>query len=181
MNLKTFCTGLALSGLGVLCLGTQADAYSFTFLGTTDAGNGKTDYRFGFVTAANEVIKAGQSLIASGFEDISSLSFAEPVNGAGTLYADSVFAIIGGGISNGNKSATFTTKSDISSSNGVIRYQSFVVTAMGVPTGQVDVTFDGNNIGAVAVPEPLTLLGAITAVGFGAAFKRRSLKSVSVA
>lgn len=180
MNLKTFCTGLALSVLGVLCLGTQADAYSFTFLGTTDAGNGKTDYRFGFVTAANEVIKAGQSLIASGFEDISSLSFADPVNGAGTLYADSVFAIIGGGISNGNKSATFTTKSDISSSNGVIRYQSFVVTAMGVPTGQVDVTFDGNNIGAVAVPEPLTLLGAITAVGFGAAFKRRSLKSVSV-
>jgi hypothetical protein len=178
MNLKTFCTGLALSGLGVLCLGTQADAYSFTFFGSTNAGSGQTNYKFGFVTAANEVIKAGQSLVVSGFEDISSLSFADPVNGAGTLYADSVFRIIGNGISNGDTTATFTTKSDISSSNGVIRYQSFVVTAMDVPTGQVNVIFDGNNLGAVAVPEPLTLLGAITAVGFGAAFKRRSLKSV---
>jgi hypothetical protein len=177
MNLKTFCTGLALSGLGVLCLGTQADAYSFTFLGTTNAAGGQTNYNFGFVTAANEVISAGQSLIVSGFEDISSLSFADPVNGAGTLYADSVFNIIGGGISNGDTTATFTTKSAISSSDGVIRYQSFVVTAMNVPTGEVNVIFDGNNLGAVAVPEPLTLLGAITAAGFGAAFKRRSLKS----
>ncbi|MFM7574787.1 MAG: PEP-CTERM sorting domain-containing protein [Snowella sp.] len=108
------------------------------------------------------------------------MSFSDPVNGAGTLYADSVFQIIGSGISNGSKTATFTTKSGISDSNGVIRYQSFVVTAIGVPTNQIEVTFDGNNIGPVAVPEPLTLLGAITAVGFGAAFKRRSLKSVSV-
>jgi len=178
MNLKTFCIGLALSGLGVLCLGTKADAYSFTFLGGTTNGSGsQTDYKFGFATAANEVIKAGQSLVVSGFEDISSLSFADPVNGAGTLYANSVFEIIGSGISNGDKTATFTTKSDISSSDGVIRYQSFVVTAIDVPTGEVNVIFDGNNLGAVAVPEPLTLLGAITAAGFGAAFKRRSLKS----
>jgi hypothetical protein len=30
---------------------------------------------------------------------------------------------------------------------------------------------------SVAVPEPLTILGAIAAVGFGSAFKRRSNKS----
>ena len=30
---------------------------------------------------------------------------------------------------------------------------------------------------AAAVPEPLTILGAATAVGFGAAFKRRALKN----
>lgn len=29
------------------------------------------------------------------------------------------------------------------------------------------------NIGSAAVPEPLTILGAATAAGFGAAFKRR--------
>jgi hypothetical protein len=29
-----------------------------------------------------------------------------------------------------------------------------------------------------AVPEPLTILGAATAVGFGAAFKRRALKNI---
>jgi len=178
MDLKHFCIGLALSGLGVLSLGTQADAYSFTFFSSNSAGGGQTNYQFGFVTAANEVISAGQSLVVSGFEDVSSLSFADPVNGAGTLYADSVFKIIGSGISNGNTTATFTTKSDINSSNGAIRYQTFVVTAVDVPTGQVNVTFNGNNLGAVAVPEPLTLLGALTAVSFGAAFKRRSLKSV---
>ena len=178
MDLKHFCIGLTLSGLGVLSLGTQADAYSFTFFSSDSAGGGQTNYKFGFVTARNEVISAGKSLVVGGFEGVSSLSFADPVNGAGTLYADSVFEIIGTGISNGSTTATFTTKSDINSSNGAIRYQSFVVTAMDVPTGQVSVTFDGNNIGPVAVPEPLTLLGAFTAVSFGAAFKRRSLKSV---
>jgi Flp pilus assembly protein protease CpaA len=30
---------------------------------------------------------------------------------------------------------------------------------------------------AAAVPEPLTILGAATAMGFGAAFKRRALKN----
>ncbi|MFM7440714.1 MAG: PEP-CTERM sorting domain-containing protein [Snowella sp.] len=33
----------------------------------------------------------------------------------------------------------------------------------------------GWNVG-VAVPEPLTILGAMTAFGFGAAFKRRLVK-----
>jgi hypothetical protein len=33
------------------------------------------------------------------------------------------------------------------------------------------------NYSAAAVPEPLTILGAATAVGFGAAFKRRALKN----
>jgi hypothetical protein len=62
----------------------------------------------------------------------------------------------------------------------------------------VDVSFDGSRLGSniqqrsvtggtvlvtkytpdpVAVPEPLTILGAATAVGFGAAFKRRALKN----
>ena len=35
----------------------------------------------------------------------------------------------------------------------------------------------GGTITSVAVPEPLTILGAATAVGFGAAFKRRALKN----
>lgn len=35
----------------------------------------------------------------------------------------------------------------------------------------------GGTITRTAVPEPLTILGAATAVGFGAAFKRRTLKN----
>ena len=49
---------------------------------------------------------------------------------------------------------------------------------MDVPTGIVTPEFGGNPLNPVAVPEPLTVLGAITAAGFGAAFKRRSSKSV---
>ena len=39
----------------------------------------------------------------------------------------------------------------------------------------------GGTITSVAVPEPLTILGAATAVGFGAAFKRRALKNTKKA
>ena len=176
MNLKTFCTGLALSGLGVLSLGTQADAFSFSFLDSSNAGGGNTNYRFGFTAASNEVITAGQALIMEGFDSISSLSFATPVGGAGTLFSDSTFDIVG--ISNGGTTATFRTKSNISSVTGFVRYETFVVTAMDVPTGIVTPEFGGNPLNPVAVPEPLTVLGAITAAGFGAAFKRRSSKSV---
>ena len=57
MNLKTFSTGLALSALGVLSLATQADAYSFSFLGSAAAGGGQTNYQFGFTAAPGDTLK----------------------------------------------------------------------------------------------------------------------------
>ena len=179
MNLKTFSTGLALSALGVLSLATQADAYSFSFLGSAAAGGGQTNYQFGFTAAPGETIAAGQSLNVSGFEGITSISLTNPINNvAGTLFSNSVFEIIGNGISNGATTATFRTRANINSVTGYVRYETFTVTAMGVPTNEVIPDFGGTPFPPTAVPEPLTLLGALTAAGFGAAFKRRSSKSV---
>jgi hypothetical protein len=179
MKLKIFSTGLTLSALGVLSLATQADAYSFNFLGSAAASGGQTTYQFGFTVAPGEIIEPGQDLTVSGFESISSISFTNPINNvADILFADSVFEILANSISNAATTATFTTLANINSLTSFLSYETFTVTAMDVPTGEVNVTFNGNNLGATAVPEPLTLLGALTAAGFGAAFKRRSLKSV---
>jgi hypothetical protein len=179
MNLKTFSTGLALSALGVLSLATQADAFSFNFLGSAAAGGGQTTYQFGFTAAPGEVIAAGQGLTVGGFEGISSISLTDPVNNvASTLFSNSVFEIIGNGISNNATTANFRTLADISNFTGFVRYETFTVTATDVPTGEVIADFGGTPLPPTAVPEPLTLLGALTAAGFGAAFKRRSLKSV---
>jgi len=182
MNLKTFCIGLALSGLGVLSLGRQADAYSFNFLGSTASGS-STNYKFGFTASPGEVIAPGTSLTISGFQGISSLSFAVPVNNvAGTLFADSVFRVgsvsTPSGISNNGTTATFTSLSNINNIFGFVNYETFVISAIDVSTGEVNPDFGGNPLLPVAVPEPLTVLGALTAAGFGVAFKRRSLKSV---
>ena len=41
------------------------------------------------------------------------------------------------------------------------------------PFGEVGHTYDKNTHTVIAVPEPLTILGSLTAFGFGAAFKRK--------
>lgn len=60
------------------------------------------------------------------------------------------------------------------------RYLRFNINDTYGAVGFAEAQFDGNPVGAVpvgAVPEPLTILGALTAAGFGAGFKRRLNKT----
>jgi len=173
MNLKHLFVGVALAGVGLLSATTQANAFSFKFLGS-NANSSFTDYNFEFTADAFDVVNPNETLLITGFEGVQSASLQDPKNNvAGVLFARDAFNV--GSIT--ATSASFNTKSTLNSISGPVRFQTFVVTAVGVPTGIVDPSFPGAVLPPVAVPEPLTLLGAMSAAGFGAAFKRRFSKS----
>ena len=103
------------------------------------------------------------------------------INGAGTTYANSTFA--GATVLDGLKSVDNATSNDgnvtISFLGPVDQVYIDFTQASGSLSGSNPASH-GIGIGNMtyqAVPEPLTVLGAATAIAFGTAFKRRSAQS----
>ncbi|MEB3190366.1 MAG: PEP-CTERM sorting domain-containing protein [Snowella sp.] len=167
MNFKSLAFGLALAGASVLGATQSAQAYQFNFLGTSDAGGGLTNYDFEFVTEGpSDALAVGQQLLISGFEGVTGLA-TSPVtdNVAGVL--PSSFGFLTGGFT--STAATFVAQANVNLIPGNIRYQTFTVTAANTPGGIVTPFFPGptNPLNPTPVPEPLTIMGSLAALGFG--------------
>lgn len=178
MTFKSLALGLALAGASVLGVNQTAQAYQFNFLGSSDAGGGQTNFNFEFVTEGpSDVIATGQELIIDGFQGITSLE-TSPVtdNVAGVL--PSSFGFLTGGFT--NTAATFIAQANVNLFQGNVRYQTFTVTAASVPTNIVQPFFPGPNnpLAPTPVPEPLTIMGSLAALGFGVYGKKFGNKQV---
>ena len=172
MNLKHLSFGIALTGLGVVALTTQAQAYEFNFLGSNN-----NTYNFEFVTGGpNDGISQNDELIVTGFTGISGIELTDPINNvAGVVRASIAFTTT----SFTPDIAVFTANANVS---GILRdtpYQTFSITATGVPPNFVNANFRGNDISPTPVPEPLTILGTLAALGFGSRCQKEFAKKKS--
>ena len=172
MNLKNLSFGLVMTGLGVVVLTAQAQAYEFNFLGSNN-----NTYNFEFVTQGpNDSISENDELIITGFTGISDIKLALPINNvAGVVPAVIAFQTT----SYTSDTAVFTANANIS---GIIRntpYQTFSITATDVPSNFVSGNFGGNTLDPTPVPEPLTVLGTLAALGFGSRCQKEFAKKQS--
>ena len=181
MNLKNLSFGLALTGLGVLALTTQAQAYEFNFLGTSNGtsnlrSNNNT-YHFELVTnGPTDIIEKDDQLSVSGFEGISNIELTTYIdNVPGVLLASDSFETT----SHTSDNSVFTATANFAGITRDIRYQTFSITAANVPSGFVNATFRGNSMGPTPVPEPLTILGSLAALGFGSRCQKEFAKKKS--
>lgn len=190
MNFKKISLSLALTGLGVLAVSNQAQAYSFNFLNVKPvAGGGLFDYNFEFVTQGpSDPIAVGNQLIITGFKGATALS-TSPVtdNVAGVLESQQGF--LPGTITppppSDGTTATFTARANVNLVPGNVRYQTFTVRAADVPTGFVQAYFPdlGNRLTPTPVtpiPEPLTIMGSLAALGVASRCKKEFAKKQAV-
>jgi hypothetical protein len=77
----------------------------------------------------------------------------------------------------GNGTTTFVATGDLSDGTYSGRATNLSFGGSSFLSANAIVTYTYTEAPPAAVPEPLTILGAATAVGFGAAFKRRALKN----
>jgi hypothetical protein len=172
MTFKSLALGLALAGASVLGVNQAAQAYQFNFKNFVDVGGGLKDYNFEFVTQGpGDPIATGNQLIITGFEGVTGIRTSDVIdNVAGVLPASFGF---NAGFFN-STSATFDAQANVNLIPGNIRYQTFTVTAANTPGGQVQPYFPGINypLNPTPVPEPLTIMGSLAALGFGAYGKK---------
>ena len=172
MNLKNLSFGLVMTGLGVVVLTAQAQAYEFNFLGSNN-----NTYNFEFVTEGpDDDLVVDNELIITGFTGISDIQLTAPINNvAGVLPASIAFKTT----SFTPDTAVFTANANVS---GILRntpYQTFSITATGVPPNFVNANFRGNDLSPTPVPEPLTILGTLAALGFGSRCQKEFAKKKS--
>jgi len=169
MDLKNLSFGLALTGLGVLALTTQAQAYEFNFLGSNN-----DTYNFELVTdGPSDIIQKDDQLSISGFADVSDIQLTTYIDDVpGVLLASDSFQTT----SHTSNTALFTATANFAGISRTIRYQTFSITAAGVPAGFVIPTFRGNLMDPTPVPEPLTILGSLAALGFGSRCQKEFAK-----
>jgi hypothetical protein len=172
MNLKNLSFGLVMTGLVVVALTAQAQAYEFNFLGSNN-----NTYNFEFITEGpDDDLVVDNELIITGFTGISDIQLTAPINNvAGVLPASFAFKTT----SYTSDTAIFTAKANLS---GIVRntpYQTFSITAAGVPSNFVTADFGGNTLNPTPVPEPLTILGTLAALGFGSRCQKEFAKKQS--
>jgi len=178
MDLKNLSFGLALTGLGVLVLTTQAQAYEFNFLGssnnTYNLGSSNNTYHFEFVTdGPSDIIQKGDELSVSGFEGISDIKLTAYIDDVpGVLLASDSFKTT----SHTSGTSVFTATANFAGISSNIRYQTFSISAAAVPSGFVNPTFRGNPMAPTPVPEPLTIMGSLAALGFGSRCQKEFAK-----
>jgi hypothetical protein len=186
MNLKNLSLGLVLTSLGVMGLSIEADAYSFNYIGSSPASGGNTNFDFEFGVAPGQSISPSSNLLVSGFEGISGgrvlgTTIPNPDPNSVTIPAPFFFQ------SNGGTStiAFFSPTGSLNGSSGQLYFQTFQVTAASVPTGFVYANFGGAPPGQpgflapTPVPEPLTILGTLAALGFGSRCQKEFAKKQS--
>jgi hypothetical protein len=190
LNFKTVSLGLVVSGLGFLALTPDAQAYSFDFLGASPSG-GSIDWKFGFNSEGfDQSLGNDNRIVFGGFSGLKSAGFAAAMSSSTddtivvptSLVFQSVVnvdPVIG--------EVTYTALSNLNQINGNVKYQTFVVTADNVPTGFVKGDYQLPNGSSVLpngpqnipVPEPLTILGSLAALGFGAFGQKEYAKKQS--
>jgi hypothetical protein len=176
MDLKNLSFSLALTGLGIVTLTTQAQAYEFNFIGSSN-----NTYNFELVTEGpDDIIKENDELSISGFNGISEIKLTEYINDVpGVLRASDSFKTT----SYTPDTAVFTATANFAGISRPTRYQTFSITATGTPTGVpsgfVNATFRGNSLAPTPVPEPLTILGSLAALGFGSRCQKEFAKRKS--
>ncbi len=186
MNFKKLSLGLALTTLGIMGLSVEADAYSFKYVGSSAASGGNTNFNFEFGVAPGQAISPSSHLIVTGFEGISGgsvlgITTPNPDPDSVTIPAPFFFK------SNGGTSTTafFSPTGLLNGSSGQLYFQTFQVTAASVPTGFVQANFGGAPPGQpgfmdpTPVPEPLTILGSLAALGFGSRCQKEFAKKQS--
>ena len=190
INFKTVSLGLAVSGLGFFALATDAQAYSFDYLGSSASG-GSTAWKFGFNSEGfDQSLGNDNRIVFGGFSGLKSAGFAAALSSStddtivvpNTLVFQTVVNVdpsIG--------EVTYTALSNLNQINGNVKYQTFVVTADAVPTGFVLGDYQLPNGSSLLpngpqqspVPEPLTILGSLAALGFGAFGQKEYAKKQS--
>lgn len=164
-----------LAGGLALAFAPQAQAYQFNFLNARSVGN-TFNWNFEFVSeSAGDQVQNSDELRVEGFEGVTSASTTRPRNGSNILDAREGFAVTGFD----NTSATYNVAPDVNVNfPAPLRYQTFTVQATSVPTGVVQAFYNGQPLAPTVVPEPLTIVGSLAALGFGAygqrQFNRRS-------
>lgn len=173
MSIKNLSFGLVMTGLGVIALTTQAQAYEFNFLGSSN----NDTYNFELVTnGPNDIIQKDDQLSINGFTGISDIQLTTYTDDVpGVLLASDSFQTT----SHTSDTAVFTATANFAGISRATRYQTFSITAAGVPSNFVAANFGGNTLAPTPVPEPLTILGSLAALGFGSRCQKEFAKKKS--
>ncbi len=181
MNLKKLSLGLALAGLGVVTLIPKAEAFQFRYLNQAPNPEGGFDFNFELQSDSSgyygDYIYSGETLTVRGFQGISNAALTAPqTNQSGMISADTIFDP---DQTLWNKTrAEFTTDGSLYS-NRSFRLQTFTITATSVPLGFVNANFGGQPLSPTPVPEPLTILGSMAALGFASRCQKEFAKKQS--
>ena len=180
MNLKKFSLGLALAGLGVVTLIPKAEAFQFRYLNQAPNPEGGFDFNFELQSDSyGDYIYSGETLTVRGFQGISNAALTAPqTNQSGMISADTIFdpdQILW------NKTrAEFTTDGSFyPNPNRSFSLQTFTITAKDVPSGFVSANFGWRSLDPTPVPEPLTILGSLAALGFASRCQKEFAKKQS--
>lgn len=180
MNLKKLSLGLALAGLGVFTLISKAEAFQFRYLNQAPNPEGGFDFNFELQSDSyGDYIYSGETLTVRGFQGISNAALTAPqTNQSGMISADTIFDR---DQTLWNKTrAEFTTDGSFyPNPNRSFRLQTFTITATSVPSGFVNANFGGNSLDPTPVPEPLTILGSLAALGFASRCQKEFAKKQS--
>ena len=178
INFKKISLGLLLAGLSTVSLTPKAQAFQFSYLNQAANPGGGIDFNFEFQVDPGDTISSGQILSVRGFQQIRSAAMTDPqANQAGVVFADSIFDA-DQTLWNSSR-VQFTSNSGLSSPNRAFRLQSFTVTATGVDNDEVNANFGGQPLSPTPVPEPLTILGSLAALGFGSRCQKEFAKKQS--
>lgn len=186
MNLQNLFLGLTLTSIGVVGLSVEADAYSFRYVGSSAASGGDTNFNFEFGVAPGQSVSPSSNLVVSGFEGISGgrvLDVTTPNTAPNSITIPAPFFFRSSGGT--DTTAFFSPTGSLNGSSGQLYFQTFQVTATSVPTGFVQANFGGIPPGQpgfldpTPVPEPLTILGSLAALGFGSRCQKEFAKKQS--
>jgi hypothetical protein len=183
MNLKKLSLGLALAGLGVITLIPKAEAFQFRYLNQAPNPEGGFDFNFELKADSSyyygNYIYSGETLTVRGFQGISNAALTAPqTNQPGMISADAIFDP---DQTLWNKArAEFTTDASFyPNQNRSFSLQTFTITATSVPSGFVNANFGWRSFDPTPVPEPLTILGTLAALGFGSRCQKEFAKKQS--
>ena len=183
MNLKKLSLGLALAGLGVVTLIPKAEAIQFRYLNQAPNPEGGFDFNFELKADSSyyydNYIYSGETLTVRGFQGISNAALTAPqTNQSGMISADTIFDP---DQTLWNKTrAEFTTDGSFyPNPNRSFSLQTFTITAKDVPSGFVSANFGWRSLDPTPVPEPLTILGSLAALGFASRCQKEFAKKQS--
>ena len=179
MNFKKLSLGLTVAGLAFVTLTPKAQAFQFFYLNSSQSSTaGFFDFNFEFQADPGDTVLTNQSLVLRGFQQVQAASLTPPqANQAGVIYSDSTFDPTKTTFN--NTSATFTTIGEIIAQRRPVRFQTFTVTAASVDNNIINPDFGGNQLPPTPVPEPLTILGSMAALGFASRCQKEFAKKQS--
>jgi len=177
MNLKNLSLGLTLTGLAFVALTPKAQAFQFSYLNQVANPGGGFDFNFELQSNPFDYIYSGENLTVKGFQGVREASLTAPqTNKTGVISADTVFdpdQVFW------NKTTARFTTSDFIYSSRPLSFQTFTITAASVDNNIVNANFGGQQLPPTPVPEPLTILGSMAALGFASRCQKEFAKKQS--